>query len=357
MSQDNNLNLLPLEWWLKEKALQKNFFPQGRDNYFDNYWKIKTTLANDVYKWIGAGTSSEDQGVYTDHSLDHFNAVIKYAGELVGISSEDMAQKTIPDLKLNPYEVYILLVSILLHDAGNINGRLGHETEAEKIFIGLGKAVCPDNFEAKPIAKIAEAHGGKMKSGDKDTIRGKVREENTSYSSITFRPQLIAALVRFADEICEDRSRAARFMIQNGSLPDESKIFHGYANAITSVDVDLPSKLISIKYELEKQDAIITFSKKDKNDNVFQQYLIDEIFERLEKMYRELCYCRAFMQDVVLINKVRATVKIYGDEDEPLEQAFELKETGYPSTTFSFEASYPDWSGEKVKEKMEAGSA
>ena len=344
MSQEQ---LLPLELWLKKKSKNQNLFPSDSGNHFDRYQQIKQYLEKNVYPLIGAATSAEDGGIYTDHSIAHFNAVIRYAGKLLDLNASENDEENFKDIKLNPYEVFILLISILLHDAGNIYGRTGHEKKPLTIFKDMGRALCTDDFEAIFIAKIAEVHGGKTidENGQetKDTIRNSKLKETDTYRSVEYRPQLIAALVRFADEICEDRTRAARFLLTHGQLPQKSEIYHYYADAISSVDVDLASKFVSIKYELKRQEVL---NKKGKGEQ--QEYLIDEIINRLEKMYCELLYCRGFMYEVVPINQIRATITIYG-EDIELEEGFILTEKGYPKDAFSFSASYPDWSGEKVK--------
>ena len=348
MSQEQ---LLPLELWLKKKSTNQNLFPSDSGNHFNRYQQIKQDLEKNVYPSIGAATSAEDGGIYTDHSITHFNAVIRYAGKLLDLNASENDEENVEDIKLNPYEVFILLISILLHDAGNIFGRTEHEKKPLIIFKDMGRVLCPDDFEARFIAKIAEVHGGKAidEYGQemKDTIRNSLLKEIDTYRSVEYRPQLIAALVRFADEICEDRTRAARFLLSHNQVPKKSEIYHYYADAISSVDVDLDSKFVSIKYELKKEDVL---NKKGKGEQ--EEYLIDEIINRLEKIYCELLYCRAFMNEVVPINQIRATVSIYDEDIELEEKGFKLTEKGYPKDAFSFSASYPDWSGEKVKNRI-----
>ena len=350
--------LLPLEKWLQYQCINNNHqFPSSKDDYFDRYSAIKAYMVSDLYKWIGAGTSAEDQGVYTDHREDHFNAVIRYASKLMNFD-EHASSPYAQNLGLAPYEVYIMLVSILLHDAGNIEGRKGHEKLPLKIFKDMGRAVCPDTFEGKKIADIAMVHGGKVKidGGElsKDTIGIQLKEERSSIGGIEFRPKLIAALVRFADEICEDRSRAARYLLRVDGLPKKSEVFHNYAESISSVEVDIPSKSVHLKFEISKSNILKLMGKDNGTayDNVF---LIDEINSRLEKMFCELLYCRTFMYELVDITKVRATVEIFDDEDEhwPVidNQVFELKQQGYPPESFLFRDTHPEWNGENVKNK------
>lgn len=344
MSIDTN-QLQPLERWLQQQAEDTNLFPIGTGNHFLRYWQIKSYCKELVYPYIGAATSAEDGGIYTDHSINHFNAVIKYAGALLGLETQP------PTVKITPYEAFILLVSILLHDAGNILGRKKHEEKPLFIFKKMGDALCPDQFEARTIAKIAEVHGGKFihPNGEesKDTIRNSNLDEESSYQAISYRPRLIAAIVRFADEICEDRSRAARFLLDTQELPNQSVVYHSYANSISSVDVDLQSKCINIKFELSIND---TLTKKGKDAG--SQYLIDEINLRLEKMFCELCYCRAFMYEVTPIKDIKATVLIHNETDTVEKKVFQLSEDGYPSKMFSFKHSHPSWDGAKVKKAI-----
>lgn len=344
-------NLLPLEYYLKLHANKKHEFPTNTANYFDRYIQIKSYLGTNVYPHIGAGTSAEDGGVYTDHSIEHFNAVIKYLGKLLNIKEKELDEKT--QIILTPYETFVALVSILLHDAGNIFGRVNHEKKPFKIFQSMGDAICPDNFEALLIAKIAEVHGGKIENqlGEKtnDTITSLKEDDN--YAGQQIRPRLIAALVRFADEICEDRTRAVTYVQKFGTLPKFSEIYHKYAASISSVDVDIPSKRISLKIEVLINDIMRTFGK-GTSENIEDIYLIDEINLRLEKMFKELSYCKNFMFEACQVNKIRAEIIIYNNEMQKIEnKIFELDHTGYPSDTYTLSKHYPDWCGQLLVDK------
>ena len=352
-------NLLPLERWFQVQSSNGNCFPHGDIKYFDRYKGIKDYLAKEVYPFIGAATSAEDQGVYTDHGPKHFDAVIRYAGKLLGLPVKTSGNDKIC---IEPYEAFVLLVSILLHDAGNIYGRSGHEKRPLNIYKDMGSSLCPDVFEAKIIAHIAAAHGGEVKLSDgsysKDTISNESLYDNEPIHDIPVRQRFIAALVRFSDEICEDRSRAARFMLKEELLPKHSQVFHAYAHSISSVGVDHESKSISLKIELTKDHVTKQYGKGSKS-SIEEVFLIDEIFSRLEKMYRELLYCRRFMYEYIYLQYIRATIKIYDDDDEGemdllKEETFELKEEGYPSITESLLANHPEWKGCMLKKEMDS---
>lgn len=356
----NDNEMEPIERWLQKKASITSKFPSNRNDYFKRYWGIKSYLAEHVYPYIAAGTSAEDQGIYTDHSIDHFNTVIRYAGHLLGLKCESDQPLEQQEINLTPYEVFILLVSILLHDAGNIKGRQGHEKRPFKILMALGAGLSPDKFEASPIATIAEAHGGKVENPDgsksKDTIEGLRLKEFDSYGGIQFRPKAIAALVRFADEICEDHTRAARFLIKEGGLPKKSEVFHEYANSIKSVVVDLRDKSVHIDFKLEKHHICSKFGKDDGGGGFTEQYLIDEINERLEKMFCELMYCQKYMYDLLRISRIKASVEIYEECNDHMvlykSKRFELSDIGYPQTPFSIKTSHPEWTGSELDKEL-----
>ena len=339
--------LLPLEKYLEKRSSEPQNFPHNNIDYFDRYKIIKNYLAREVYPNIHAGTSAEDGGIYTDHSIDHFNAVITYLGKLVNIDVNNLDK----ELKISPYEIYVALVAILLHDAGNIFGRIGHEKKTFQIIKDIGPAACPDGFEGRSIAKIATAHGGKFKKRDGELTKDTLSQlaETSSLGGISYRPRLIASLVRFADEICEDRSRGVKYLLTRSALPKFSEVFHQYAESISSVDVDLLSKRILIKYEIEEDDAKRKFGKGD-SENCVEVYLVDEINSRLEKMFHELIYCKNFMYEVCPLNKIRADITIYSDNIDEIQESFELEQLGYPNEKFSFEVNYPNWKGEKIVE-------
>ena len=356
----NRLNvtekLLPLERWLELNSFDADLFPYRNTSYFSRYIGIKNYMKKHIYNFIGSATSVEDKGIFTDHGPDHFDAVIQHAGKLLGVPSKPDSNT---QLAINPYEGFVLLVAILLHDAGNILGRAGHEKQAIAIFLGMGDGLCDDQFEANLIANIAQAHGGyvRIPSDDKcskDTIGQTLLEEDTMFG-VTVRQKYLAALVRFADEICEDRNRAARFLAKNSALPEHSQVYHAYAEAISSVEVDLKGKCIRLKLELMKEKMMQRFGKGASN-SIKKVYLIEEIFVRLEKMYSEMIYCQRFMGEHIPINRVVAKLFIYkGEKMEVVKQKdFELKEEGYPDISNCLIKRHPDWKGTKLKKLLKS---
>lgn len=342
--------LLPLERCLKHLSENsRNTFPGSRDDYIDIYLRLKAFVKSEVAKWIGGTSSAIDGNLYTDHSIDHFNAVIRSAGMLLEVCNENPEDD---ELDLNGYEIFILLSAILLHDSGMIEGRDKHEQKTLKILNESGVMI--NKLESRPIAKIAAAHGGKRVQDDgshsKDTIG--VLDEHGSFSGVKYRPKLIAALVRFADEICEDFTRSSSVLEAFDAVPTGSQIYHKYARSISSVDFDVKSKRIDLVFEILKSDATIKYGKDSSENNV---YLVDEILERLKKMYLEMKYCSRFFNELIKIEAVRAKVSFFEAEDELdsiHSESIEFVEKGYPSLNQLIDSEFPEFSGKLIAQKF-----
>jgi len=337
------MTLLPLEKMLQNQAVNYNDFPEQK-NYFSMYTTMKEWMKNNVFTKIGSGLSAADGNIYTSHGLDHFDRVIKYAGELLGLEIKDK------EFCLNPFEVYVLLVAILLHDSGNMFGRKGHERRAGLIISKMG-TLAGSRFEKKIISEVARAHGGEASDGSKDTI-GKLNTVEHC-GSCSCRSKLIAAITRFADEICEDHTRAASFALENGGIPPKNTIYHKYADAIQSVDVDLADESVFIRYLLDKKDVLDSFSEGDAKS----PYLVDEIIYRLKKMDCERRYIMRFTGGVLLLLKTRATIAIINFDDHKYEPMMHttvvISEEGHPIESLKKSNSCPKWikpiwTGEKL---------
>jgi hypothetical protein len=187
----------------------KSQFPgSGATDYYERFKRIQDHLNQHVHPHVNAFAMRQDGGYLTDHGPDHIKTVIQRASRLAES----------PGCDLSAYEVYVLLVGIHLHDVGNIFGRDEHELKSDEIMEQLGPLLGDDTGEKFAIHKIAAAHGGRV-NGNKDKIRA--LSETDSLLGQDIRPRLLAALLRFADELADDRTRAARFLIDMGRIPQE----------------------------------------------------------------------------------------------------------------------------------------
>jgi hypothetical protein len=298
-------------------AAEPTAFPgNGSVDYFTRYSAIREALTNHIYPHVTAGAVLIDgEGYLTDHGEDHVMTVVDRASRLTATDT----------CTLTPYETYILLVAIHLHDVGNIYGRKGHEMRPLTIMREvLGNIAGMDSVEKRHIFDIAQAHGGHI-AGDKDKIRRLERETLVLQQRI--RPQLLAAILRFADELADDRHRASRFMLGAGLIPKPSEIYHKFAESLHTVEIDHAGRQVLLHFDFTDADAMRTFGK---GDTVV--YLLDEIYDRTIKTHMERVYCMRFMYHVIPIDVINVKIEVTHNRNYNVLHAlgYRLEDTGYP---------------------------
>jgi hypothetical protein len=311
------LNNQKLPEWLQSAPAE--LYPQGKhEDFYTPYISLKTYLNDNIHKEVTIGANLVDPDILlNDHGIEHIETVISRASYLVACSS----------CNLTPYETYILLCCIQLHDVGNILGRYKHEKNSHEIM-KHARGICGrDTIEAILIKKIAETHGGKLENGDKDKITSLNDIDDTRFGEI--RSRLIASILRFADELADDRNRANTTLLNLGKIPRKSEVFHAYASCLESVKIDHSESLINLQYYVPIGFTIKKFGKFNE-----ETYLIDEIYDRLMKMHHELMYCQRFTKGHIDIQSIRVDIRFYNEtemSDLPDRLIFDVKETGYPS--------------------------
>ena len=282
-----------------QSARQYNTFP-SQENYYQLYINAKNCLAQKILNKTGIKVACDGEGFYTDHSIDHCDAIIKIA---------NLCLDSVNNNSLSPYETYLLLISILVHDAGMIYGREDHGANCRKIGEDMPNLLPANAFERTSIYKIAGAHHGRTIFGSKDTI-GALGEVET-LNNIKFRPALIASLIRLFDEISEDHTRAAGYLLEHQQLPEESIIHHAYASSIRSVSYI--SKGIEIIYCLNKKDLENKYILMH-NGVKEEIYLFDWICKRFAKINNERQYCASYMWGFLQLEHVTAKIQVFDEE-------------------------------------------
>ncbi|MCP4678089.1 MAG: HD domain-containing protein [Deltaproteobacteria bacterium] len=308
----------------------------------NQYKNLEEYLCDEVHPEVEKLAMTVDGGYLNDHGPSHIKTVIERASQMIGD----------PEELLRPYEVYVLLVAIHLHDLGNIYGRTDHEKKLAEIMKKIGTRLGSDAVELKIIRDIAAAHGGKDSDGaNVDTIAE--LQPGEPFRSETVRMQLLAAILRFADELADDTDRASQLAVELDLLPEGAKIFHQYAKQLHSVRVHRNLGSVDLRFTLASDVACRTFEKDGS-----QRYLLDEIYSRTMKMHVERIYCSRFMHDVVRLDTINVEIRVYLDDAhmEPVETiSYCLRESGYPDAVLDIKRVVPDlkWSGEGLKCRLE----
>ena len=282
-----------------EKALTKRakLDPNGDAGTLKrSYDSMREYLENHHYPWVQANCP-----YFTDHGQVHIAAVINSASEL---TQERLGGKRID---LTAVNIYLILTAILWHDVGMVVNRATHANLVYKMTDDVSEFF-PDPTVQSLVSQIASAHKGKksldeLPNEDYCTINGPAQQIN---------PALLASIVRFADEISENHTRASRQVLD--TVPDDQKIFWLYALSVSSCIAQPKRERVVIDYRFDADKVIsrwpdIEFeafrSPEDQRINLLTYTLC-----RLEKVNNEREYCLRYFSSVAAIREVVARFTI-----------------------------------------------
>lgn len=357
---DDDARLLPLERFLKDKSSSDpHSFPLRDVKYFEQYLNIKSWLTENHFRDAGAGLST-DGNRYTQHDLGHVNDVIGIAGSMLRVKEDQNL--------LSGFEAYVLLVSILLHDSGNAEGREKHEQKAAKIIAEMGDVAGTATQEKRLIAKIAQAHGGNVQYNNittKDTIATLLDSTYYNFTNdVVARPRLVAAILRLSDELAENPTRANSRAVKDVKNQDiteyKSDVIHNLFCHIIQVTLHPESHTISLSFDIDKRLVTQLFKIEEKNENgnsaIPDIYLIDYIIERIKKTDRERRYCNRFLMGLIHFDTITAALEITNEYETVELIEFRIEERGFPecgigSDICDIAGNYPKINGQVLFEK------
>lgn len=292
-------------------------FP-GKHNYVSAYKSFKDFMNNNVHKEIKSITMIKDDGTLylNDHSAEHVQMVMEKVSRILW-SGET------PVVPLEPFECFILLSAIEIHDAGHVvNGRVDHAKNSKEFLKKYDYIV--GSPEKKIIYDIARAHSGK------DDPIGKIAQSEV-ISDFQIKTRMLAALLRLGDEMADETSRASRYLFEENQIIEGSRLFHAFSLSLISFLPHIDSHEVRMKFNLNK-DLCNELFKKQNKDGVADVYLLDEIYERTFKTFHECLYYNRFVPDTIRLNTVNVTVDFYDEDFEPFFPSikYRLEEKGYP---------------------------
>ncbi|MCM1411692.1 MAG: hypothetical protein NC305_14255 [Lachnospiraceae bacterium] len=384
----NNKSILKcnsLEEWLEKQpddAFPKYYPNRGEKSYQDKYKDLKKALVgyhNSVE--LGAMLASIDK--WHQELRDEISQLKKVSTEDVDERIKDLEERVQNDpiIYLNQHgvghvekviekvleiikkyrseyptasEIFILLCAIQIHDIGNINGREGHETSFQETFRDIAKNIIPDAVTQKNIIRIAQVHSGSI-GGSKDTIREAQLQENKTWFTQRIREPMLAALLRFGDELADDSSRYDKIALESNKISERSKIYHEYSKSLHAVnifdnEINKMNCYVSLEYYVDTKALTVEYPCDGGSI-----LLIDEIFNRTRKMEQERRYCMRFLSPYISLTEIRVAIEIEPEnmimESEKI--MYTLSEKGYPSSDIIIDCNTNTGEGVKayLKEK------
>ena len=306
------------------KITDNSVFPHQKD-YLDIYRIFKCAFDRDIHPEIKTKILEiEKSGYYNDHGVDHIKMVIDRVSKIIYCLNPSLTPED-NKFYISPYEIFILLMAIQLHDTGHLIGsRSEHAKKGKELLAKFDSGNLLNTSEKLIIGNIARSHGGQ------DDPIGKLQPLD-SLSHQRIRPQFLAACLRLGDELAEDLTRASKFLIEIDGLEETSKIFHLYSASLDSLLLN--DREIHLSFYVMDKFLIDKYPKQTK-DGIVNEYLITEIYKRTQKTFLEALYCGRFLPEECRFNKVRVKINLVtsSDHDEiTTPVSYELKENGYPS--------------------------
>lgn len=313
----NNLE----KWFLTLKPLD---FPGG-ENYVSYYETLKSKL-KPIQKQVTQGADETDGTSLTWHDQSHIDTVIEQVSSLLKYSKSH---------QLSPFESFILLVSIQIHDIMNSDGREEHENRSTDILAILNLSGLIDSVTKRTIKDIVACHSGSFTRGssnEKDKIGFLLQNEYTLKGE-KIKIQFLAALLRLADEYSDNEYRAMAYLLEMNKIKELSEVHHKYAQCLHSVIIEKDSGIVKFDFHVQVPDALRMYSKYNREKKTVESvYLIDEIFERTLKSHYETIYCMRYLRPYISIEKLSIKIEVeVADMVNRLRTTYELVEKGYPN--------------------------
>jgi hypothetical protein len=282
-----------LEKYLETNLLEKLGNEKGK-NYYAHYQSARSYLMQNILPNIKA-----IEPELTDHSEKHIENVLDNAWHLLDIDKTQLSE----------YELYILCLSILMHDVGNINGRKEHNRKVSEIYNAIRNNNSNFNAERNLVLNAVKAHCGTTNSGSRNTLAEVEIKSALRGEPIQLRE--IASILRFADELAEGPQRTSDYLIDTNKISDKSKIYHRYAQ-ITDIFIDKGNERIVLQYHLdiasETQESL--------------RELLSCVYERIIKLDEERRYTKFHSKLLEPFKKTEVTFNFFYN-GEPLDISIE----------------------------------
>jgi len=305
----------------------------GTDQDNVEYENTLSSFYNEIIKLSSGGFNNMDAikeiydkiMVLTKHGKGHVESIMIHASSMLKYIKNDEVK-----WRIKPFEAFILLCAIQIHDLGNKYGREKHTTSFYYKFIEYANISYITSDELKNcIYSIARAHGGKI-DNDNDTIeRGRLQRKIT-VDNIDVNQQFLAAILRFSDELADDQNRAKKI----NNMPEFCKVYHFYSSALHTARIEEnemnDSYSVRLGYFLKTDEALKQYKKLDENGNIEEVKLIDEIFNRTIKTERERRYCSRYFYPYLQINEIIVEIDILTTTFDTHYIRYTLPTKGYP---------------------------
>lgn len=279
-----------------EKILKEELGEYDGKNYFADYVKARRDLVEEILPNIKIIEPS-----LTDHGATHVANVLKNTWHL--LTYHDAGKKFEQIKKITALDMYILCLSILFHDVGNINGRDDHNRKVSDIYNYVRNKNAKYRDEKILITKAAEVHCGKTISGSKDTLL-EIGNELYSLSSKPIKLLEISSILRFADELAEGPQRTSDYLLRTDKITTKSKLYHKYASIVHTF-IDRDGERIALRYDIDVKNETVDSLRK----------LLKFTYQRILKLDEERKYTKFYSTHLAPFKQTEIVLNFFETEE------------------------------------------
>lgn len=339
-------NNLILEAELERRSLEEN--DDDAKDLYARYTRMKNYLSTEYYRWM-----QSNNPFLTDHGEQHIRSVTQACGSLL---DRHLGRDISPNKqKLTTLDIFLVLSAVLWHDVGNVYGREGHAARAVEMTNQIKSLGFPEPEIHRLVAEIAQAHSGR------DGLAKASQEQDCStfHNTYTVYPRALAAVVRFGDEISENRFRISATLLPD--VPAANRIFWEYANTIAASRPEPARNRVVLTINMQREGAIQEYESHEfpeRNSEEGRIHLLSYVLCRLEKMNNERAYCSPQFLRYATIEEIEARITILDDMVAVREEVIHLKDAGvhdnYPQIPIfeNFYNGHPDWRPDRLKDEV-----
>ncbi|NTW98728.1 MAG: hypothetical protein HGB35_02130 [Geobacteraceae bacterium] len=292
-------------------ALIKDLGQHKGEARYSCYTNAREYLLKNIFDEIG-----KQQPELTDHGPSHIKNVLQNAQDLLGpcIGNLNSLTNEYENGKLNGMELYILGLSILFHDVGNIFKREEHQKQIGPIYDAARppQGGSEDGQEKITILSICKAHCGDGLDGSENTLA--FVDPHAKLERLPIRPNILAPILRFADELAEGEQRTSHYMVTKRNYSNNSLKYHQYALS-KAVDIDRPNNRINLMYNITLTTDDCSNSSNGHHGPIISikelKSFLEFAYERIEKLNQERQYAKHYCNFLEPFKETQATFNFW----------------------------------------------
>lgn len=294
-------HLLRVEMELKKRC------DKSGNAYFNKYCEMKQYLIKDEYPYI-----RDANPWFNDHGYGHAQAIIKTIDTMISkylIANNELRNESREASNTKLYfsdeDIYVLLSACIWHDVAMIYMREGHGDLLVKYGPIINSYVHNKEL-TECILEVACSHSSKEKFHNCPLIY-----RTTGDSPVVVQVKLLASILRFADEICEDKSRATTNQKVIERITDTAnEIYWRHSLSIIYSQYCFEDRKVCIDYEVDIEYAYKKYKMSEANpDNT--KTLVEFIINRIRKVNEERILCSPFFSTYCPVDSIDINIKFY----------------------------------------------